>query len=455
MQRFTSDTPADPGPSIASPTINFSKPQPKRLGKGPSLSENLKNRDLEWFKAHQQSASPVVDAPVQPSMLESTIDATGIPAVEKLRPSRMPRRIPPRPRLSEPMVSTELTTPANAVDQSTTSPPSDVPVPTYVGMPEEDIAPAVTDVVTSDLQPESVHEDSEVIPSHALESTVPEVTAPEIATLSLKPNTDSPPPIQPLPTSSDDVSVESREGDHLLSRIGDAPKQITSERFGGEMAVMVFRQGLQSPRGTLKINFNLDETHYAQIARWAKRKSSPMYVSFSRFSCKFSAVYRGDLEKSVCVSFACYHLPSLLPNPPEDGEIPSFETLTMHTSCAWPTTGDLSLQTKRDGKDSVIPLAPPLFVSVTVDTPKFQLTRRQQLTPDNCVDLSAFIKNGENAFSVVQQSDMSEYLFMFHVHHPTFAQLSYVAECRLGHEEWARTIRTLLKPEPTESLWMR
>jgi hypothetical protein len=370
MQGFTSDTPADPRPSVASPTINVSKPQPKRLGKGPALSENLKNRDLEWFKAHQQSASPVADAPAQPSILESMTDATGIPAAEKLRPSRMPGRIPPRPRLSEPIAPTELTAPANAVDQSTTSPPSDVPAPTYVEVPEEDIAPAVTDVVMSDLEPESVHEDSEMVPSHALESTVPEVTVPETATLSLKPNTNFPPPIQPLPTSSDDVSVESREGDHSLSRVDDAPTQITSERFGGEMAVMVFRQGLQSPCGTLKINFNLDETHYAQIARWAKRKSSPTYVSFSRASCKFSAVYRGDLEKSVCVSFACYHLPSILPNPPEDGEIPSFETLTMHTSCAWPTTGDLSLQTKRDGKDFVIPLAPPLFVSITIDTPK-------------------------------------------------------------------------------------
>lgn len=370
MQGFTSDTPADPRPSVASPTINVSKPQPKRLGKGPALSENLKNRDLEWFKAHQQSASPVADAPAQPSILESMTDARGIPAAEKLRPSRMPGRIPPRPRLSEPMAPTELTAPANAVDQSTTSPPSDVPAPTYVEVPEEDIAPAVTDVVMSGLQPESVHEDSEMVPSHALESTVPEVTVPETATLSPKPNTNSPPPIQPLPTSSDDVSVESREGDHSLSRVDDAPTQITSERFGGEMAVMVFRQGLQSPCGTLKINFNLDETHYAQIARWAKRKSLPTYVSFSRACCKFSAVYRGDLEKSVCVSFACYHLPSILPNPPEDGEIPSFETLTMHTSCAWPTTGDLSLQTKRDGEDFVIPLAPPLFVSITIDTPK-------------------------------------------------------------------------------------
>ncbi|OAX35618.1 hypothetical protein K503DRAFT_356702 [Rhizopogon vinicolor AM-OR11-026] len=449
-----SDTPADPTPSVASPTAIIPKPQPKRSLKAPPLSEHLKNRDLEWFKTHQQSASPAVDPPVHPGALESMNDAAGPPVAGKLRPSRMPGRIPVRPPLSEPIVSAD---PANAIDQSSTLPSADVPAPTDVKEPKEDVPLVVTDVVMSDPQPENEHEDLEAPPSRVPESTVqgvtvpeatppevpapevtvpevtvpevttPEVLAPEVTTPSPKPNTNSPAPTQPPSTTSDNVGVESHDegdrgdgGDSLLSRVDDTFPPVPCPRFGGHMAVMVFRQGLQSHRGTLKINFELDDTRYSQIAQWAKRKSS-----------------QTNLEQSVCISFACYHLPSLVPNP-EDGELPPFETLTMDTPCSWPTTGDLSLQTKRGGKDFVIPLAPPIFV-----------------TPDNCVDVSAFVRNGENDFSVVQQSDMSEYMFMLHAHHPTPAQLSYLAEYRREREEWARAIRALYKPEPMESLWKR
>ncbi|KAG2360068.1 hypothetical protein BDR07DRAFT_1413573 [Suillus spraguei] len=100
----------------------------------------------------------------------------------------------------------------------------------------------------------------------------------------------------------------------------------------------------------------------------------------------------------------------------------------MHSQCSWPISGDLSLQTKRDGKDFIIPLAPPIFV-----------------TPDNCVDISAFIRSGENAFSVVQQSDMSDYMFILHAHHPTPKE----------HEEWVKITRAFCTSEPTESLWKR
>ncbi|KAG0700163.1 hypothetical protein DFH29DRAFT_807932 [Suillus ampliporus] len=236
-----------------------------------------------------------------------------------------------------------------------------------------------------------------------------------------KPNTDSPAIRQPPATSSYDVGVESHGEELALSPVDDAPLQATFPRFGGDMAVMMFRQGLESPRGTIELTFNLDDTLYSQIAQWAKRKSSPTYV---------------DLEQSVCVSFACYHLPSLLHHLPEVDQPPPFEQLTMHSQCSWPTSGDLSLQTTRDGKDFIIPLAPPIFV-----------------TPDNCVDVSAFIRSGENAFSVVQQSDVSEYMFILHAHHPTPAQLGYLAACRHRHEDWAQTTRTFCKPALKESPW--
>ncbi|KAG0696218.1 hypothetical protein DFH29DRAFT_813279 [Suillus ampliporus] len=215
------------------------------------------------------------------------------------------------------------------------------------------------------------------------------------------------------------MRVENRGGELPLSLV--ASPHATPPRFGGDMAVMMFRQGLGSSRGTLVINFNLNDTLYLQIARWAKRKSSPTYV---------------DLEQSVCVSFACYHLLSLPPNLPEDDQRSSFEKLTMHSQCSWPKSGDLSLQTTRDGKNFIIPLAPPIF-----------------FTPDNCVDVSAFIRSGENTFSVVQQSDMSEYVFMLHAHYPTAKQLGCLASCKRRRQDWVKTLRALCKPEPMNVLW--
>jgi hypothetical protein len=270
------DTPVDTPASVTSPTTAFSKPQPKRLPRGPLPSEYLKNRDLEWFKM-QQLASPVVDPP-QPGVLESIHEAAGH-AAEKLRPSRMPGRIPSRLPPSEPVTSPELTAPPSAIDQSSTSPSSGAP-PTDV---KEDIPFAVTDIAMDGTRPESVHPESQAsFPSHVPESTVPDVPNPDVATSSPTPNTDFPASTPPHSTTSDDVGVESRVGDSLPSRVDDASLQVASPRFGGNMAVMTFQQGLQSPRGLLKINFNLDDTRYAQIARWAKRRSSPAYVSFSR-----------------------------------------------------------------------------------------------------------------------------------------------------------------------------
>ncbi|KAG1775934.1 hypothetical protein EV702DRAFT_1113757 [Suillus placidus] len=191
------------------------------------------------------------------------------------------------------------------------------------------------------------------------------------------------------------------------------------------MAVMIYRRGLGSVRKTLNITFNLDDPRYSHIARWAKPKRTKSFLM-------------SDLEQSVCVSFACYHLPSLPSNPLEsDKPAPCFELL-MHSPCSWPTSGNLSLQTKRDGKDFIIPLAPPIFV-----------------TPNNCIDISSFIRSGENTFSVVQQNDMSDYLFVFHAHYPTPQQLDYVASCRHRREAWVKSINDIRKLEPKESLWRR
>ncbi|KAG2071161.1 hypothetical protein BDR04DRAFT_524345 [Suillus decipiens] len=395
------DTPASA--SIQKP---LQKPQPKRQSLTSSLSEHLKHRDLEWFKAHHQPAAssdlkPLSPAALGPSSAHS--DVIGPPA-EKIRPSRMPGRIPLRPASSELTTVNEPAAPANPIDPPSTSSFTEISVPTDAKeLNEEEIIPTMVDVVMNDPQRQHVSQGSETLLLNAP-----------------GPNMDSLAPSQP-PAISSDADGGNHGDEILLPPVDNACPQVACARFGGEMAVMMFRQGLESPCGTINLTFNLDHTLYLQTAQWAKRKSSPI-----------------DLEHSVCVSFACYHLPSLLPNPPEDDQAAPLEQLTMYSPCSWPISGDLSLQTKRDGKDFIIPLAPPIFV-----------------TPDNCVDISAFIRSGENTFSVVQQSDMSDYMFILHAHHPTPVQLSYLASCRKRHEDWVKITRAFCLSEPTESLCKR
>lgn len=461
-----SDTHADP-PANASIPRTLPKPQPKRQSLASSLSEHLKHRDIEYFKAHHQPAAATPDpkpaSPVAPpGAIKISIDTTEPPA-EKIRPSRMPGRILSLPASSELTTANEPAAPVNTVDMSSTSPVTEISAPTETQELNQEVISAITDVVMNEPQAENVPRDSETLSLSTLDNVAPKLTTPspkpnsealplgipdnvahklttplpkpnsetlplgtpnnitnELTTPSPKLNTDVQTPKQ-LPAISSDVGVKSHGNELSSHPVDNTDPQVACSRFGGEMAVMMFRQGLGSPRGTINLTFDLDHTLHLQIARWAKRKSSPT-----------------DVEQSVCVSFACYHIPSLLSDPSEDDPPAPLERLTMHSQCSWPTSGDLSLRTKRDGRDFVIPLAPPIFV-----------------TPDNCVDISAFIKSGENAFSVVQQSDMSNYMFVLHAHHPTKAQLGHLASCRQKREDWAKVTRAFCTSEPTETLWRR
>ncbi|KAG2340696.1 hypothetical protein BDR05DRAFT_950229 [Suillus weaverae] len=347
-------------PSVGSRQVRtIAKPQPKRRLKpeGSSLSEHIKNRDLQWLKAQQRAAA-------QPDMLVLLNDVPGVPAAEKSKPSRMSGRIYPRPPPSE-LMTTNQPSAAEIIYRLSTF--AQAPAPVDVKQPnEEKIMPAVTDIAMSDPQPENMPRGSEIHPSALMK-----------------------PPVTP----SGHVGVKGHGGE--FSPCPVITPQVNFSRFGGKMAVMIYRRGLGSVRETLDITFNLDDLRYSHIARWAKLKRTKSFLT-------------------------------------SDKPAPCFEIL-MHSPCSWPTSGNLSLQTKRDGKDFIIPLASPIFV-----------------TPNNCVDVSSFIRSGENTFSVVQQNDMSDYLFVFHAHYPTPQQLDYVASCRHRREEWVKSISGVCKLEPKE-----
>ncbi|KAG2352570.1 hypothetical protein BDR07DRAFT_1436990, partial [Suillus spraguei] len=261
-------------PTSASIQKPLPKLQPKRQSLTSSLSEHLKHRDLEWFKAHHQPAaspdskplSPA--APGPPSAPDVSNDVTGPPA-EKIRPSRMPGRIPLRPASTEPTTVNEPAAPANAVDLPSTSSFTEISVPTDAKeLNQEEIVPTMVDVVMNDSQRQHVPQGSETLLLDTPGDVVPKLTTPP------EPNTDSLAPSQP-PAISSDAGAGNHGDEILLSPVDNTPSQAACARFGGEMAVMMFRQGLESPRGTINHTFNLDHTLYLQIVWWAKRKSSP------------------------------------------------------------------------------------------------------------------------------------------------------------------------------------
>lgn len=349
-------------------TIQKSRPKRRLKPEGPSIPEHIKNRDLQWFKAQLEQlaaarnskiASPVADPTTQTGTFVLLNNAAGAPAAEKPKPSRMPGRIYPRPSLSGPMTANQPTA-AEIIYQTSTF--ARVPAPVDIKRSnEERITPAVTDIIMSDSQLENVPRDSEKHPSSA-----PENVAPEVTMSSLKQTTDFLASTKPPGTPSNHLVVKKGE----FQSYPVTTPQVNSPRFGGQMVMMIYWRGLASALETLNITFNLD-SHYSQIAQWAKSKhtksSLTSYVTI--LSCPYTnlTVHR-DLKQSVCVSFACYHLPSLPFHPLEgDRPTPCFETL-MYSPCTWPTSGDVSLQTKRNGKDFIIPLAPPFFVSISMHT---------------------------------------------------------------------------------------
>lgn len=269
-----------------------------------SLSEHLKHRDIEYFKAHHQPAAGVPDtkpaSPVAPpGAIKISIDAMEPPA-EKIRPSRMPGRILPLPASSELTTANEPAASVNTVDMSSISPVTEILAPTETKELNQEVISAIADVVMNEPQAENAPQDSETLPFGTLDNVAPKLTTPspkpnseilpldtpdnvahELTTPSPKLNTDVQTPKQ-LPAISSDVGVKSH-GDELSSHpVDNTDPQVACSRFGGEMAVMMFRQGLGSPRGTINLTFDLDHTLHLQIARWAKRKSSPTYVPFSR-----------------------------------------------------------------------------------------------------------------------------------------------------------------------------
>jgi hypothetical protein len=69
-----------------------------------------------------------------------------------------------------------------------------------------------------------------------------------------------------------------------------------------------------------------------------------------------------------------------------------------------------------------------------------------QVTPDGLVDVSQFLFAGQNTIKLRQTTDMSQYIFVLHSHHPTRAQLQEVDERSQRDKEWQDWARHMSRP---------
>lgn len=249
-----------PPNAIPQEVRTLSKLQPKRRPEGSLLPEHIKNRDMQCSKAQQLAAA-------QPGTLVLLNGVAGVRAAEKPKPSRMPGRTYSRPPPSE-MTANQPTT-AETIYQSRTPGPIDDKQPNEVNNP----------------QPENMPRDSVIHPAG-----VPENIAPDATTSSLKQNTNFLAQTEPPATPSDHVGVKTHGGE-LPSCPAIIPQTIFS-RFGGDMEVMLYRQGLTSARGTIDITFTLDDLNYSPIALWAKLRRTKSYLKpyVTIFSCPYTPI---------------------------------------------------------------------------------------------------------------------------------------------------------------------
>ncbi|KAF9236292.1 hypothetical protein BU15DRAFT_50236 [Melanogaster broomeanus] len=170
---------------------------------------------------------------------------------------------------------------------------------------------------------------------------------------------------------------------------------------------------------THNIKLNLSDALFSNISKWV------------------NSMLTSHAPRAVCISLACYRLPELFSTVKSESGDRGIDELTSRSSCSWPRSNCLSLHVKHNDKDTVIPLAPPLF-----------------LTPDQCVDISSYMTPGSNNLELTQREDLSGYAFVLHAHHPTQAQLAELAGVKASDERWKRFLKALCTPIGSESPWI-
>ncbi|KAG6874316.1 hypothetical protein C0995_001541 [Termitomyces sp. Mi166 len=179
---------------------------------------------------------------------------------------------------------------------------------------------------------------------------------------------------------------------------------ITPDAFGPDTRALVYK-GVNQKRSRFKIRFTILEEQYRAITRWNNRKNSTE-----------------DLSTCTCASLTCYSRASAGSEQKGINEIPDLPVI-------WPTGSSLSMNVMYNGRLTTFPLSPPF-----------------KSGPNGLVDLSEYIRLGENIIEFDQFDDMSLYIFVLRLHRPTGAQLGQVAERRQKNKAWDDWLLKMAEP---------
>jgi hypothetical protein len=99
-----------------------------------------------------------------------------------------------------------------------------------------------------------------------------------------------------------------------------------------------------------------------------------------------------------------------------------------------------------NGGANRIPLAPPLVVSIFRSLIAPQQLNSTKLTLDDLFDLSPFMVLGKNTIRIIENTDMSQFVYCLRAHHPTQAQQSQLALKRRKEGEWDEELKNMCRP---------
>ncbi|KAI6125657.1 hypothetical protein EDD16DRAFT_427180 [Pisolithus croceorrhizus] len=219
------------------------------------------------------------------------------------------------------------------------------------------------------------------------------------------------PPREPLPPQHAIVTLDNTCPSTLPSptgeflRPGESPldEDLSKETLPPERVIMYSTKGDTLPR-THDVSFTISEEVHSNVSRWVNRKTSST-----------------DLSSSYCISVACYRLCDLGAAAEQslDERNLSIPGATAHIPCSWPASTHLLLSLKRGEKNWTLPLSPPF-----------------KATPDQFMDISSFVRAGENTLQIIQYGDLSDHALVIHAHHPTSAQLAELKKMQVADQKW-------------------
>ncbi|KAI5988616.1 hypothetical protein EDD15DRAFT_2580037 [Pisolithus albus] len=233
---------------------------------------------------------------------------------------------------------------------------------------------------------------------------------------SLLPQPHEPPSPQRATVTVDDIcpsALPSQTEEFAPPQESPMNEDLSQKTPHPKRVIMYSTEGDTLPRAH-DVKFTISEEMHSNVSRWVNRKTSPT-----------------DLSSSFCISVACYRLCDLATaaEPTLDEQDLSIPEVTAHIPCSWPTSTHLLLSLKRGEKNWTLPLSPPFKV-----------------TPDQFMDISSFVRLGENTLQIIQYGDLSDHVFVIHAHHPTSAQLAEWGKIQAADQKWKSFLDSVCAP---------